>query len=86
MHRGAVVPQNDVAGSPAMGVGARLVCGFVYQPRQERPALAVVHALDCAGVRRDVERVAAIRGRKNLWQIDGPTSLRRPPDLDEPDC
>ena len=39
MHRGAVVPQSDVASSPVMDIGVRVMRGLLHQPRQERPAL-----------------------------------------------
>src|SRR5271165_2308441 len=61
MHGRAIVPQDDIAGATAVGIDVSVLRRLIDQPREERPAPAIVHALDNSGVRRDVKRSASIR-------------------------
>jgi hypothetical protein len=62
MHSRAIVPKNNIAGAPAVEIDVRALRRLIDQPREERPAPSLVHALDRRGMRRDVKCVASIRG------------------------
>ena len=56
---GAVIPDDNIAGPPAVQIGSGALRRVVDQSGEERSTLPAVHALDGASMRRDVERVAA---------------------------
>ena len=55
MHSGAIVPKDNVAGSPPVRIDVSTLRGLIDQPREERPAACIVHTLDRPGMRRDVK-------------------------------
>src|SRR5690606_2550244 len=55
VHGAAVVPDDEVADAPAMGVDEPRLGGEGHQAVHQRPTLGIVHAEDAADVRREVQ-------------------------------
>ena len=83
MHRGAIVPQDNIAGAPAVKIDVTALCRLIDQLREERPAPSIVHALvdERQGVPSPIRRIQRDRG-----PIDARDAVERPTDQTIPFC